>query len=542
MTDTVDHGRSLAAAAAEDVDQAAPAPAGTEVGATVAPGRETGPSGADAADASRGPGEPLAGGIRVLPPGGHGPALPVPERDGSAVAGSAAAGPAAEGSSADGLAADRSAAAESIVDGSAAVGSADGSAAAESAAVGSAADGSAAAGSVVDGSVAGGPPEEPVLGAESPSAGPDPADAPASATASSAAGVPSADPDSVAAPAPAAAASAAGGPSAGPDPADAPASATASSAAGGPSADPDCVGAPAPAAAASPAGGPPSKSGSADVPVPGTAESAADAPDRAAPVRPPAGSRNGRPMGGPTGRAGVPPLVAIPAPWPVPARVAGRHRRPAADVADEQAAADQALLRTFGVADRAAGRPAPPSPAVPAAGAAQPVAVHVVGRDGSPLAGASVTLHDDQGRETATATTGPDGRGALTAPRPGGYVLVTAAPGHQPAAAALTVTDTPVAAPVQLTRAASLAGTVTGEDGPQVGAQVVLAEDGEAVAATETDAEGGYHLGDLAAGAYTLSVTAPECEPAAVAVQLDDAHDARADVELAPAGLPTSRS
>jgi Carboxypeptidase regulatory-like domain len=286
--------------------------------------------------------------------------------------------------------------------------------------------------------------------------------------------------------------------------------------------------------------GEPGVTGSATPPAAPAASASGGGPGRE-PAPPTAVSGNGRPGHGPSAPAGATPLVALSGPATVPARVVGRLRRPAAELAEEHAAADQALQRTFGVGDRAACPPAPPAPAATQAGPSQPVAVHVVGRDGAPLAGATVTLHDDQGRETASATTGPDGRGALTAPRPGGYVLVTAAPGHQPAAAALTVTDEPVAAPVQLTRAASLAGTVSGEGGPQVGARVVLAQDGELVAATETDAEGGYRIGDLAPGPYALSVTAPECEPAAVAVHVADAQDARADVELAPAGLPVAR-
>jgi hypothetical protein len=137
-------------------------------------------------------------------------------------------------------------------------------------------------------------------------------------------------------------------------------------------------------------------------------------------------------------------------PVATPARVTGRPRRSPTATAAEQAAADLALLRTFGVA-----RPAADEPEValegcatdadePVAGTAQPIAFRVLARNGRGISGATVTLLDDHGRETASTHTNPDGHGVLTARHPGGYLLVVAADGYQPGAITVAVTDEPV--------------------------------------------------------------------------------------------------
>jgi hypothetical protein len=118
-------------------------------------------------------------------------------------------------------------------------------------------------------------------------------------------------------------------------------------------------------------------------------------------------------------------------------------------------------------------------------------------------------------------------------------MLVTAAEGFQPGAITVAVTDEPVDAEIPLTRSASIAGSVGGEDGPIVGAQLALVQDGEIVDSTESTAEGTYRFADLAAGEYGLSVTAHECEPAAFVLELADEAALRQDVDLVPAGLPS---
>jgi hypothetical protein len=123
----------------------------------------------------------------------------------------------------------------------------------------------------------------------------------------------------------------------------------------------------------------------------------------------------------------------------------------------------------------------------------------------------------------------------VLAPAPGGYVLVSTAPGHLPGAVAITVAGAPAQADVLLARAASVAGAVHGEDGPVTGARVTLVQDGEVIDATDTDDEGAYRIGDIGAGEYGLSVAAPGCVPTATLVEVTDEADVRHDVELTPA-------
>lgn len=233
-----------------------------------------------------------------------------------------------------------------------------------------------------------------------------------------------------------------------------------------------------------------------------------------------------------------------PSPVPVEAEPEPASRRPPRDpqhVAAEQAAADLALLRTFGdpsarperapvVALEGAFRPE----RTPAVGAAQPVRFRAVRHDGTSVAEATVALLDDLGREVST---GRSGSGELTAPHPGAYVLVATAPDHQPGAVAVAVGDAPVDVEVQLVRSAALVGTVTGEDGPIAGARVTLVQDGEVVEVAETDADGAYLVADLAAGEYAVSVAAAGCEADVVLVGVAEEAEIVHDVELEPAGV-----
>jgi hypothetical protein len=129
----------------------------------------------------------------------------------------------------------------------------------------------------------------------------------------------------------------------------------------------------------------------------------------------------------------------------------------------------------------------------------------------------------------------------MKAPHPGSYVLVSAAPDHQPGAVAITVGDAPVDAEVLLARSASVSGTVFGEDGPIVGAHLTLVQDGEIVDSVHSGQGGEYRITDLAAGEYGLSVTAVECEPAAVLLTVADETDSCHDVDLDPVGLPAGQ-
>ena len=188
-------------------------------------------------------------------------------------------------------------------------------------------------------------------------------------------------------------------------------------------------------------------------------------------------------------------------PTPTPARVAGRVRRSPSATPAEQAAADLALLRTFGVARRnGADEPdvelegCAPDDDAPVAGNAQPIAFRVLGRDGRGIPrrhGHPARRPRPRNREHPHQPRRPR---RADRPAPGGYMLVTAADGYQPGAITIAVTDEPVDAEIPLTRSASIAGTVGGEDGPIVGAQLALVQDGEIVDTTESTADGAYRF------------------------------------------------
>ena len=118
--------------------------------------------------------------------------------------------------------------------------------------------------------------------------------------------------------------------------------------------------------------------------------------------------RDPRPETGPEPRPAEPAAVE-------PTRT-GRPGSGKAERAAEQAAADLALLRTFGFADPALRRADAPvvsladastvPPESTEVGAAQPVRFTVVRRGGAAVEGATMILLDDHGRQTATATSG----------------------------------------------------------------------------------------------------------------------------------------
>ncbi|MHA6626685.1 MSCRAMM family protein [Pseudonocardia sichuanensis] len=239
----------------------------------------------------------------------------------------------------------------------------------------------------------------------------------------------------------------------------------------------------------------------------------------------------------------APEVPDVPPPADAPPQ-ARRGLRTADERAAEQAAADLALLRTFGFADPGLRPDQAPVVAMAqpgeqerttTAGQAQPVRYRAVHRDGTTVGGAAVTLLDDRGGDVADGTADADGRGEVLAPAPGGYVLVSTAPGHLPGAVAITVSGSPAEADVLLARAASVAGAVHGEDGPVAGARVTLVQDGEVIDATDTDAEGGYRIGDIGAGEYGLSIAAPGCVPTATLIDVTEEAEVRHDVVLTPA-------
>jgi uncharacterized protein YfaS (alpha-2-macroglobulin family) len=156
--------------------------------------------------------------------------------------------------------------------------------------------------------------------------------------------------------------------------------------------------------------------------------------------------------------------------------------------------------------------------------------------DGVPAGQAALTLIDVHGRQIGRTTTQADGRYGMPTPERGTYVLVAAAGRHAPQAATLVVGDEPIDFDVTLTGTGGLLGAVRDADGEPVESARVVVTDlrGEVVATGTTDAEGGYALPQVAAGAYTLAVSATTHRPTAIPVEVGDAQT-RQDVELLPA-------
>ncbi|MEU3074099.1 MFS transporter [Streptomyces laurentii] len=180
-----------------------------------------------------------------------------------------------------------------------------------------------------------------------------------------------------------------------------------------------------------------------------------------------------------------------------------------------------------------------PVTAVPAAAVAPLAGVPVCGtvrhHDGSRVPRAALTLIDVQGRQIGRGASVDDGRYALSVPGPGAYVLIAAAGGHQPQAVSVTVGERPVDLDVVLGGAGRLAGAVVTADGTPVRDATVTLTDvrGEVVAATRSGREGGYVIGELVAGEYTLAASAPAFRPAALPVSVQASRETRQDIELA---------
>lgn len=179
--------------------------------------------------------------------------------------------------------------------------------------------------------------------------------------------------------------------------------------------------------------------------------------------------------------------------------------------------------------------PVTPAPAPPPLVAGIPVTGAVQHLDGSTVPRAAITLIDVHGRQIGRGASGDDGRYALSTPGTGSYVLIAAAGGHQPQAVTVTVGERPVELDVVLGGAGRLAGTVRTADGSPVREALVTLTNvhGEVVASTRTGPEGGYVIGELIAGEYTLASSAPAFRPAALPVTVQSARETRQDIELA---------
>ncbi|WP_309054593.1 MFS transporter [Streptomyces sp.] len=206
------------------------------------------------------------------------------------------------------------------------------------------------------------------------------------------------------------------------------------------------------------------------------------------------------------------------------------HHSPATEARTDSFAdtAAQAVPHARHAASPAGHAAPPPHSGVPVCGAVQ----H---HDGSRVPRAALTLIDVQGRQIGRGASGEDGRYALSVPGPGPYVLIAAAGGHQPQAVSVTVGDRPVELDVVLGGAGRLAGTVLTADGTPVRDAAVTLTDvrGEVVASTRSGREGGYVIGELVAGEYTLAASAPAFRPAALPVSVQSSRETRQDIELA---------
>jgi EmrB/QacA subfamily drug resistance transporter len=144
--------------------------------------------------------------------------------------------------------------------------------------------------------------------------------------------------------------------------------------------------------------------------------------------------------------------------------------------------------------------------------------------DGQPLAGASVTLADVTGQQVDRSRSGEDGSYRLRASNGGTYLLIASAPQLAPNAAMIAVAEAPVHRDVVLAGSAVLRGCVRGADHePLPGALITLTDvQGDVVGSTTSAADGGFELGELFAGTYTLAGQAPGHQPVAVTVELGD--------------------
>jgi EmrB/QacA subfamily drug resistance transporter len=167
-----------------------------------------------------------------------------------------------------------------------------------------------------------------------------------------------------------------------------------------------------------------------------------------------------------------------------------------------------------------------------------PVSGAVLEPDRTGVPRAVLTLIDMDGRQVARAGSGQDGRWTLAAPRGGNYVLIAAAPGHQPQAVTVTVGNRPVDLDVVLGGTGRLSGAVRSAEGAPVADATVTLTDarGEVAAATHADADGAYHFRDLVCGRYTLAVSARAYRPAALAVDVAPSGETRQDVAMAGSG------
>lgn len=160
------------------------------------------------------------------------------------------------------------------------------------------------------------------------------------------------------------------------------------------------------------------------------------------------------------------------------------------------------------------------------------VAGTVTDDDGDPLGGVTVTAGDD-----ATATTAGDGSYTLPVAA-GDHDVTAAAYGYVTATAAVSVAigeTTTLDLSLEAAATHDVTGTVTGPGGPVAHARVTLG--GTPLDPATTGDDGGFAFDDVAAGRYTVRVTAAGHQPATADVTIDG--DEHLDLALDALDQPT---
>ncbi|MBY8860120.1 MFS transporter [Nocardia sp. CA2R105] len=176
----------------------------------------------------------------------------------------------------------------------------------------------------------------------------------------------------------------------------------------------------------------------------------------------------------------------------------------------------------------------------------QPVVHDVVLAGGASLSGrvlapgdtavplATIVVIDGRGEVVGTTTTDVHGNFAVPGLFAGTFTLTAHAPGFRPTAAPVVVgAEDRVCCDLALAHAAAISGMVRHDhsDMPIPGARItLLAADGTVVAATVSDASGGYTLADLIPGDYTLCASGHL--PVSAVVTLNGAGDPKLDLHF----------
>ncbi|WP_332909930.1 carboxypeptidase-like regulatory domain-containing protein [Nocardia asteroides] len=167
---------------------------------------------------------------------------------------------------------------------------------------------------------------------------------------------------------------------------------------------------------------------------------------------------------------------------------------------------------------------------------------HVRREDGQPLPGAVLTLIDHNGRQVARTSSAADGGYAISAPTPGGYVLIVSAMGHQPTAVNVSVGERPQRVDLSLAGSGELTGVVrtAGHGTPLPGATVTVTDPrGEVIGAAVTGGDGAYACHGVVSGVYTLVAAAEHRRPSAITLTVPDSGVLRQDIELSAMAVLT---